>query len=98
MGIAHYRAGDWQAAVAALEKASARRGHAADWLFLAMAHWRLGDKDKARQWYNRATRSAPGGPTAFPVRYAGFRAEATALLGVDKDQERPDGTGAPAKR
>jgi tetratricopeptide (TPR) repeat protein len=98
VGIAHSRAGDWQAAVAALEKATPRGGGSADWLFLAMAHWRLGDKDKARQWYDRVPRGLPGGSEAFHVRYAGFRAEAAALLGVDKDQERRDGPGAPEKR
>ena len=29
-------------------------GDSADWFFLAMAHWQLGEKDKARQWYDRA--------------------------------------------
>ena len=29
-------------------------GSAFDWFFLAMAHWRLGDKDKARKWYSQA--------------------------------------------
>ena len=25
-----------------------------DWFFLAMAHWQLGEKDKAREWYDQA--------------------------------------------
>jgi hypothetical protein len=25
-----------------------------DWFFLAMAHWRLGDRDLARQYFNRS--------------------------------------------
>ena len=29
-------------------------GDATDWLFLAMAHWQLGDRDEARRWYNKA--------------------------------------------
>ena len=29
-------------------------GDAYDWFFLAMAHWQLGEKGKAREWYNRA--------------------------------------------
>ena len=29
-------------------------GDSFDWFFLAMAHWRLGEKDKAREWYERA--------------------------------------------
>jgi hypothetical protein len=85
-------------AVAALEKATARGGSSTDWLFLAMAHWRRGDKDTARQCYDRAARVTPGGPPAFPVRYDGFRAEAAALLGIDGDQENRGGTEAPPKR
>ena len=29
-------------------------GHASDWLFLAMAHHKLGNRDEARKWYDRA--------------------------------------------
>ena len=25
-----------------------------DWFYLAMAHWQLGEKEQARQWYDRA--------------------------------------------
>jgi superkiller protein 3 len=56
LGVAHYRAGDWKAAIDALEKAVEVRkaGHSEDWFFLAMAHWRLGNKDEARACYDRA--------------------------------------------
>jgi tetratricopeptide (TPR) repeat protein/serine/threonine protein kinase len=56
LGVAHYRTGDWQAAVAALNKAVELRrgGNAVDWLFLAMAHRRLGDHLEARKWYDQA--------------------------------------------
>ena len=49
-------AGDWKAAIAALEKSMELRkgGDSNDWFFLAMAHWQLGEKDKAREWYDRA--------------------------------------------
>src|SRR5262249_35618482 len=48
LGVAYYRAGDWKAAVATLEKAIVRRGveNGDDWFFLAMAHWQLGHKDE----------------------------------------------------
>ena len=29
-------------------------GDSFDWFFLAMAHWRLGDRDQARTWLKRA--------------------------------------------
>jgi tetratricopeptide (TPR) repeat protein len=56
LGAAHYRAGDWKAAVAALEKSMTLRdgGDSNEWFFLAMAHWKLGAEDEARQWYSRA--------------------------------------------
>jgi uncharacterized protein HemY len=55
-GAAQYRAADWQAAVAAFNKSMELRngGDAHDWFFLAMAHWRLGERDKARQRYDQA--------------------------------------------
>jgi serine/threonine-protein kinase len=58
LGWAHYRNGDWKASIEALEKSCAlddpRGGDSAQWFFLAMAHWQLGEKDKARAWYERA--------------------------------------------
>jgi tetratricopeptide (TPR) repeat protein len=97
LGIAHYRAGDWEAAIAALEKAMQLKngGDSWDWLFLAMAHWQRGEKEQARRWYDRA---APRMPTsAGAVRYDRFRAEAAALLGIENNQEIRDNSGAPAK-
>src|SRR5262249_17527591 len=48
LGVAHYRNGDDKAAVAELERTMSLRagGNSFDWFFLAMAHWRLGDRDK----------------------------------------------------
>jgi len=98
VGIAHYRAGDWEAALAALDKAMRRGGgNSTDWLFLAMAHWQRGEKVQARRSYDRAIQRKPDGPPGYPVRYDGFRAEAAALLGIDIDQEAQDNTKAPAK-
>jgi uncharacterized protein HemY len=56
LGMAQYRAGQWQKAVTALEKAMAlgKGGNSSDWLFLAMAHWQLGEKEAARRWYDKA--------------------------------------------
>src|SRR5262249_24166870 len=50
------RAGDWKAAVAALDKSVELRqgGDAMDRLFLAMAHRKLGDPDEARKAYDLA--------------------------------------------
>jgi Flp pilus assembly protein TadD len=56
LGAAHYGAGNWKESVTALEKSMELRkgGDSFDWFFLAMAQWQLGEKDQARQWYDRA--------------------------------------------
>ena len=61
-------------------------GGSFDWFFLAMAHEKLGEKEKARQWYDRATRwMERNQPTNKEL--ASFRAEAAQLLGVDKKRD-----------
>ena len=62
-------------------------GDSYDWFFLAMAHWQLGETDRARQWFERAVR---GMDKQFPKakeELGRFRAEAAELLrvGVKKD-------------
>jgi len=59
LGVAHYRAGDWKAAVVALDKAMELRqgGDAYDGLFMAMAHRRLGNREVARKWFDWAIKS-----------------------------------------
>jgi tetratricopeptide (TPR) repeat protein/serine/threonine protein kinase len=56
LGVAQYRAGEWQAAVASLSRSQTLRksGDAVDRFFLAMAHHKLGNHDMARQAYERA--------------------------------------------
>jgi serine/threonine protein kinase len=55
LGIAHYHAGDYRAAAGTFERAL-REGHRPDsdtGFYLAMTYWRLGEKAKAREWYDR---------------------------------------------
>lgn len=83
LGVAHYRAGEWSAAVETLTQAMALRdgGDARDWLFLAMAHWQLGEKELARKWYDRAAgRMEKHQPSDDELER--FRAEADELLGL----------------
>src|SRR5262249_36137033 len=59
LGLAEYRAGNWTACIEALEKSCAlqddpKGGDSWQWFFLAMAHRQLGQKDKAREWYDKA--------------------------------------------
>jgi serine/threonine protein kinase len=55
LGVALYRSGDWNGAVAALDKSVelGKGGFWFDWFFLAMAHWRLDHKEAARKWYEK---------------------------------------------
>jgi tetratricopeptide (TPR) repeat protein len=88
LSVARYRAGDWKAVVAALDQAMKLRngGTSTDWFFLAMAHWQLGDKDRARTWYDKAAQWMDGNKPKDP-ELRRFRAEAAELLGV-KENER----------
>jgi serine/threonine protein kinase/Flp pilus assembly protein TadD len=93
LGVSQYRAGDPKAALIALKKSvELGEGDGVDWLFLTMAHWKLGDKDAAAQCY-RSARQAMANPGAGRARrnyqpledeLRRFHAEAAQLLGVDE--------------
>jgi serine/threonine protein kinase len=83
LGVAQYRAGEWQAAIDALGKSMELRGggDAWDWLFLAMAHWQLGNKDEARKWYDQGVQwMQKNKPKDEELRR--FREEAANLLKI----------------
>jgi len=85
LGIVYYRTGDWQAAVHALEKSVELRkgGDCYDWFFLAMAHWRLGEKEEAHKWFDQGVQwMEKNAPQNEELRR--FRGEAEQLLGVNK--------------
>ena len=90
LGVASYRAAQWKDAVAALEKSIELRseGDSFDWFFLAMAHWQLGEGEKASQYFDRAVqwmeKNKPQDEEHEQLRR--FRAEAATLLGV---QQKP---------
>jgi tetratricopeptide (TPR) repeat protein len=81
LGAAHYYAGDWKAAIAALEKSMELRkgGDGFDWFFLAMARWQLGDKKDARKWYDQAVQWMDKNQPK-DEELGRFRAEAETLL------------------
>jgi tetratricopeptide (TPR) repeat protein len=84
LGEAHYRAGDWRAAIKALGKSMEVRkgGDSNDWFFLAMAKWRLDEKDEARKWFHKAVGwMDKNQPKNEELRR--FRVEAGALLGLE---------------
>ena len=83
LGVAYYRAGGWQDAIAALEKSenlAPQRPAGGRSFFLAMAHWQLGHKDQARQWYGKGVQWMETRPAAGEQARR-FRAEAARLLG-----------------
>ena len=83
LGAAHYQAGAWKAAVEALMKSVQLRkgGDSFDFFFLAMAHWQLNEKDKARAWYDQAVAwMDKNSPQDEELKR--FRAEAAVLLGT----------------
>lgn len=81
---AHYRTGNWKAAITASTKSIelTNGGECQDWLFLAMAHAQLNQAEEARKWYTRAVEwMEKTKSTDEDLRR--FRAEAAELLKTD---------------
>jgi tetratricopeptide (TPR) repeat protein len=93
LGAAHYRAGEWEAAKAALTQSMSlrRNGDSFDWFFLAMVELKLGRPAEARLWYDKAVesfhQSLPGNEELYR-----FQVEAALLLGLSKP-EAPAASG-----
>jgi hypothetical protein len=86
LGAALYRAGRFAEAVRRLEEGVQKRGGVsveADWVFLAMAHHRLGHDDAARRWLDRFRDLRPRvAPNTFwgELEIRLLRAEAEAVV------------------
>jgi serine/threonine protein kinase/tetratricopeptide (TPR) repeat protein len=82
LGVALYRAGDWNGAIAVLvEKSMALRhgGDSFDWFFLAMAHWQRGERDEPRRLFDQSVQwMEKNNPKDPELRR--FREEAAKLL------------------
>jgi uncharacterized protein HemY len=95
LGAAYYRTGNWNAAVAALEKPIQMTGvgNSLGWCLMAMAQWQLGNRDAARDSYQKAVdwveKNQPDDPDLIRVR-----SEAAELLGIPQTQP----ASAPASR
>jgi serine/threonine protein kinase len=85
LGAAHYRTGKHQEAVAELQKAHdlCNVPDSANAFFLAMAHWQLGEKEKAREWFAKGEAWMADSIKDYdePKR---IRKEAAELLGIEK--------------
>ena len=83
LGMAQYRASQPKAAIASLKKSMELMpgGDSHHWFFLGMAHWQLGNKVEAREWYDQAVKwMEKNQPKDEELRR--FRAEASELLEV----------------
>ena len=88
LGLSYYRAGKWDEAIVALKKSASisKTNDWCDFLFLAMAHWKKGDKAEARTWYDRGVaRIREQKINTEDSRR--FQAEAAALLGLAKESK-----------
>jgi tetratricopeptide (TPR) repeat protein len=95
LGVAHYRASNWKSAIEALDTSMELRkgGDAFGHLYLAMAHWQLGNKDEARRrydrvagWMNKNDPASTGrnGEAKLFKSLTRLRSEAAELLGVNE--------------
>jgi len=84
LGVAHCRAEEWKNGIAALAKSDELlKGESFSFnaFFLAMAHRQLGEKEKAREWYDKAVQwMDKNQPNNEELRR--FRAEAAEMLGI----------------
>jgi eukaryotic-like serine/threonine-protein kinase len=92
LGWAHYRLGHWQDTINAETKAASLQSNGGDvdqWLFLAMAHWQLGQREVASRYY---AQSAAALVDSENEQRLSFLAEAEALI------EIPASTGSDANQ
>jgi WD40 repeat protein/tetratricopeptide (TPR) repeat protein len=89
LGAALYRAGRWKDAIrsrAEASKLAGGEGTAEEWVFLALSHAQLGQKDEARRWLKRVADAARAPRSDSPPAWADrlvielLRREAEALL------------------
>jgi tetratricopeptide (TPR) repeat protein/tRNA A-37 threonylcarbamoyl transferase component Bud32 len=85
LGMAEFRARNWKAAAEAMQEAMKRRmgGNAYEWLFLAMVHHELGERDEARRWFGKSVEWMTQLKTPDPYLEQ-FRREAEARLKPDQ--------------
>jgi eukaryotic-like serine/threonine-protein kinase len=90
LGLAAYRAGHWDEAIDSLNRAVQMDGNRdpTNFFFLAMAHWRRGDQDKAQSFLERGAQAARTRLVNNP-EWRRFWAEAAALMGKAGPPEKP---------
>ena len=101
LGVAQYRAGDYEAAIKALGKSMelGSGGVAINWFFLAMAHWQLKHAEEARRWYDKGAAWMEKNKSSDDELLR-FRAEAETLIkgpSGQKPKTLPEGKEKPGK-
>ena len=82
LGVAHYRAGNWDQAVEALAKSDEHYGgnkFSINGFFLAMAHWQKGNREEAQALYQKSV-AWMDEHKPEDAELKGFRNEATELM------------------
>jgi len=99
LGAAHYRAGNWQAAVREPDKASGilGGGDPAGSLFWAMVKWQLGEKEKARQALAAVDRWMSVNKEEVDDTLRRLRAETSAVLKGEGSPGRQEKKAPPPK-
>jgi tetratricopeptide (TPR) repeat protein len=101
LGVAYYRAGEWEESKKALYRSMELRndGDSFDWFFLGLVHFKLGHKERAREWYDKAVGWVRQIEKEKPYLYEEhgeelyrFHSEAAREMGLD-----PPSTPPPAK-
>jgi tetratricopeptide (TPR) repeat protein len=97
LGVAQYRAGNWNEAITALQKFRTLRTNDSEWsnpFFLAMANWQLGNKEEARRWREKAVKwmDARKSPEDSLRRY---RAEMEELMKNEPKVKKQESTKMP---
>lgn len=94
LGVAHYRNGEYREAVAALEKADGLLGgkDRIHRMILAMAHWKLGNRDTARKYYAEGAayidRQPSDGADDYLKDAIRFRTEAENVMELSEQEQR----------
>jgi tetratricopeptide (TPR) repeat protein len=91
LGVAFYRNGEYANAVDALDKEGFdKEGFGYNAIFLAMAHWQLGNEEQARAFYDRSIAWRENNPTDEQLN--AFYAEAEKLLESEMRSEEDSST------
>jgi tetratricopeptide (TPR) repeat protein len=104
LGVAQYRAGRYVEAIEALDRSRAEGSSgldASDLYFLAMAHHRLGHREQAHGFYDRASpwlEAQKGRSDTYAKEWAAFRAEAEAVLASSLDDLPADVFAPPPEK